>query len=261
MGSVFLSLPLWLSAALAMGAVVGLGMALSLGCQVAAQHQPRIKALFAGLIPTVGTTMTAGCFLWLSFFTSTETADIKQADQAVQAEAHAIQQLDELRAMAAVPSSQSQALGQALQAYAHAVVTREWPQMTQQQHSNEAAADLLRVRKLVLEGFLQESAGLQSSLQQAVRDLMQARELRMAIAKDRLPLLTWLASLACIVLVLLYAAMLHAGTGQHGSGRLMNGLLACMLGLHFYTVSMVAQPFVGRIAVSPEPIAQALSAP
>ena len=246
--------PLWLSAAFVYGLFVALALTLATGIGVWARRRPVREAAVAGLVPPVGAAMLAGFLVWLALLASIELRDVDDAERAVAAEAAALRTLGLLGGIAA-PAASAGWPGQ-LADYAGHALANEWPGMSERGPDAGTAARLDAVQRGALMRFAAESPELRAALRQAAQALVDARQARLGVAAGHIPQVIWTALLSCAVIVLSFAALIHAR--QARAGRWIATLLGLLIGVQVHAVYVIDRPFLGTVSVSEAPLRAAI---
>jgi hypothetical protein len=195
---------------------------------------------------------TAILFALLTGFLGSDVSDrIRQARRAVQTEATALATVHTVSIAAASDMAPIRA---ALQAYARATVSDEWPTMgseTRSRSADTALADLLRE---VSDPQIASQAGqaVHSALMNAVVQVRNARADRLELAQDRTHQLKWLTVLILGLMTQIALGLVHLERPRAHLAALAVFSLAAVSALGLIAVQ--ESPFEGAINVSPAPI-------
>ena len=215
-----------------------------------ARRHPSVRELLGGLLPNVGSAMTAGFLVWLALLANTALRDIDEARRAVHAEATALRSFNATSdALGPAPGLE---LRELLVRYGQRVVDVEWIGMSDVGEDVEAATLMERIESDVLQRFKAAPDDVRAALRQSALDLNKARQTRLGVAIDHVPAVTWCALHVSGLIVVLFSALAHAPRWR--SGLILGALLGTLIAVQTFAVLSVDRPFVGHIAVPSDPI-------
>ena len=240
--------PIWLSALFVYALSTGLALAIGIGIGAWVRRHPTRETTVGGLVPPVGAAMTAGFLVWLGLLASTELRGVEDAERAVATETRALYTLDMLGRSAA-PEAGAELRVQ-LADYASHALAREFPSMSDHGADPGTRLRLETAQRSALTRFGGESPELRAALRQAMQDLADARLRRIGLAIGHIPSVIWYALLVSALVVLSFAALVHAR--QPRAARWIALLLGLLIGAQLHAVYVIDRPFVGAVSVSDE---------
>ncbi len=175
----------------------------------------------------------------------------EQAEDVVQEESNCL--ADVFLLAARFPEPQRSRIQDACRAYTRTVVDVEWPLMAQGRMSRdarEAALDLSRTRddfeptteahKIVLPIMIEQ-----------LREMWDSRRERAGTVTSGMPIVEWVALIIGGAVTVLFAGLFAVESGRLQA--LTTALLALVIGLNLYPVSLFGYPFAGTLSVSSRP--------
>ncbi|MFN9369826.1 MAG: hypothetical protein ACK6CT_13850 [Planctomycetia bacterium] len=137
--------------------------------------------------------------------------------------------------------------------YAHTVIHEEWALMQEARMSVKARRSALQlVRSLAtFEPTTETQKAVFPLLLEQVRDLWDRRRERATMAQYGIPVIEWVTLLIGAVVTVLFAGLFSVGNGRLQS--LLTSLVALVIGLNLYLVSLFGYPFSGELSVSVRP--------
>lgn len=139
--------------------------------------------------------------------------------------------------------------------YADKVVHVEWDMMQRARMSVVARQTAMQLVRS-LDDFDPQTEAQKAVfplLLEQVRDLWDRRRERATMAQYGIPLIEWAALLIGAVVTVLFAGLFSVG--NTGLQRLLTSLVALVIGLNLYLVSLFGYPFSGELSVSVRPFA------
>jgi hypothetical protein len=137
--------------------------------------------------------------------------------------------------------------------YADQVVNVEWRLMQQARMSVEARRTAMQlVRSLDdFEPVTETHKTVFPLLLEQARDLWDRRRDRATMAQYGIPIIEWAALLIGAAVTILFAGLFSVGTTRLQT--LLTALVALVIGLNLYLVSLFGYPFAGELSVSARP--------
>jgi len=175
----------------------------------------------------------------------------EQAEDVVQEESNCL--ADVFLLAARFPEPQQSRIREACRVYTRAVVDVEWPLMAQGRMSldaREAALDLSRA----LDDFEPTSEAHKIVLPiviEQVREMWDCRRERAGTVTSGIPIVEWVALIIGGAVTVLFAGLFAVDSGRLQA--LTTALLALVIGLNLYLVSLFGYPFAGTLSVSSRP--------
>lgn len=250
--SLWLDLPVWLIFATLTG-VFAVAAGLLVALTNLSRTRPTILCLGLGLVPTYFTATSVMLSLLTGFVANDAWERHRQAARVVQNERSNLLAIHDL-SLATV--SDMREIRTALLAYADALITDEWPKMTDGTSSSQAGAALGQLMAAAADP--KHSASGQAAhalLLDAVMNLRTARGERLALSDAQSDQSKWLTLmvLAGLTLVAIGFVHLERPMAQVTSLTLFSIAMVTTLGL----VALHERPFDGPMAMSPSPIERA----
>lgn len=175
----------------------------------------------------------------------------EQAEDVVQEESNCL--ADVFLLAARFPEPQRTRMQEACRVYTRAVVDVEWPLMAQGRMSREArqaALDLSRT----LDDFEPTTEAHKIVLPIAIeqlREMWDCRRERAGTVTSGIPIVEWVALIIGGAVTVLFAGLFAVDSGRLQA--LTTSLLALVIGLNLYLVSLFGYPFAGTLSVSSRP--------
>ena len=194
--------------------------------------------------------------LLTGFLANDITEHQRLAWRAVHKEASAISSVFSLSVASASDMAEIRA---ALQAYAEAVVTDEWPKLARDQHSAITDAAMSELLRRVSDSAISREAGqaLHNNLLRAALDIRDARGDRLSLASDQTDRLNWATVLLLGLFTQLAIALVHLERPNAQAAALFVFSLAAVVALGL--IALQDHPFKGTIRISPAPLQRAVS--
>lgn len=147
----------------------------------------------------------------------------------------------------------------ALQAYAEAAVSDEWPKMAQDRHSALTDTAMNQLLRQASDSAITREAGqaLHNNLLRAVLNIRDAQASRLALASDEGDRLNWLTVLLLGIFTQLAIALVHLERPYAQAAALSVFSLATVIALSLIAVQ--EHPFKGSRRLSPAPLERAIS--
>jgi hypothetical protein len=203
----------------------------------------------AGRLPSSSRLLTG--FLW------SDIADQqRQAWQAVHNEASAI--ITAFNLSDAAPSDM-EGIRSALQAYAEAVLTDEWPKLAQDQRSALVDRKMEQLLRRVSGSSITREAGqaLHNNLLRTVLQIREARSDRLALTFAETRRLNWATVLLLGIFTQLAIALVHLERPRAQAAALLVFSLAAVIALGL--IALQEHPFKSSLQISPAPLRRAIS--
>jgi hypothetical protein len=139
--------------------------------------------------------------------------------------------------------------------YADTVVHEEWELMQRARMSVKARRTALQlVRSLdAFEPETETQKAVFPLLLEQVRDLWDRRRERATMAQYGIPAIEWAALVIGAAVTVLFAGLFSVGNARLQT--LLTSLVALVIGLNLYLVSLFGYPFAGELSVSVRPFA------
>jgi hypothetical protein len=158
----------------------------------------------------------------------------------------------------AAPSGMAEIRG-ALQAYAEAVLTDEWPKMAQDRRSALVDKKTNELLRLASDPVITREAGaaLHNNLLRTVLQIREARSDRLAISFAEVRRLNWATVLLLGILTQLAIALVHLERPRAQAAALVVFSLAAVIALGL--IALQEHPFRSTLQVSDAPLRRAIS--
>lgn len=137
--------------------------------------------------------------------------------------------------------------------YVDAVVSREWKAMAEYRHSPEARTAMIAITRS-LDGYEPQTAAEQAVfplLLDKLSELWHHRRERIGTVSSGIPAVEWLALLLGAVATIVFTGLFAIDHSR--LHVLLTVMVALMIGLNLYLVSLFGYPFAGDLSVSAEP--------
>jgi hypothetical protein len=216
---------------------------------------PRVRTLTGVVAPYFGS--VGVLFALLTGFLWSDIADQqRQAWQAVHNEASAI--ITAFNLSDAAPSDM-EGIRSALQAYAEAVLTDEWPKLAQDQRSALVDRKMEQLLRRVSDSSITRQAGqaLHNNLLRTVLQIREARSDRLALTFAETRRLNWATVLLLGIFTQLAIALVHLERPRAQAAALFVFSLAAVIALGL--IALQEHPFKSSLQISPAPLRRAIS--
>jgi len=203
---------------------------------------------------TTMTTITGFTGVVLAFSLVQAQGNLRNVEKTVANEALQLNQMDRL--LTSYGDGKLTAIREAVWAYAEAVVTDEWPQLSQHA-SSQHTADLfsaLSQRILAIQPTPGRESVIYADLVKTVDQLAESREDRLGETDLGLPVIFWEVIAFQMAMLVGFAAFVEPHRGRAVSLGGLGAGLALLVTLVF----IFDQPFLGNVSVTPDPIVRAL---
>ncbi|MFM7244509.1 MAG: hypothetical protein ACKO40_10110 [Planctomycetaceae bacterium] len=137
--------------------------------------------------------------------------------------------------------------------YAHQVVELEWPLMAEGRMSRDAVATALAIANS-LDGFEPASETekiVYPALLEQIRELWDRRRERAGTCESGIPAVEWVALVMGAGVTMFLGSLFAVGSGR--LKMVVTVLVALVIGLNLYLVSLFGYPFGGELSVSNQP--------
>ncbi|WP_375779808.1 hypothetical protein ACE103_13425 [Bradyrhizobium sp. ma5] len=254
----FHELPISWMSLLVFGFTYVLTFAIHVGVAALARrgYAKSFKAVSPGMLSPLGVIFG----LFVAFTAAQVWSDNDRASAAVTHEASALRTA--LVVAASLPAEQEAKLHDLIRAYAHETATMEWPMMA---HRNAS----LNVTPLPIQEALQlvlSSPAINSGQQAAQREItnaieaaLDARRQRIIVSRAEVNAVKWSCLYLQAICALLAIALVHCD--DRLSSLIALGLFATGTAASVLLIAAHDRPFVGQIAVTPDPLLQIISEP
>jgi hypothetical protein len=214
------------------------------------------KAVSPGMLSPLGVIFG----LFVAFTAAQVWNDNDRASAAVIHEASALRTA--LVLAATFPGEPEAKLHDLIRTYAHETATVEWPEMAHRTASlNVTPRPIQEAFQLVLSP-LASSPGQQAAQREitsALEAALDARRQRIIVSRAEVNAVKWSCLYLQAICVLLTTALVHCDNRL--SSLLAIGLFATGISASVLLIAAYDRPFVGQIAVTPEPLLQIVSDP
>jgi len=214
------------------------------------------KAVCPGLLPPLGILFA----LFVAFTASQVWGDNNRANSDVDREASALRAVVILAA--AFPGEPETHLRSLIRSYVADVVAQEWPMMAHRTATLQiipySLADALQLT-LALTPSSQGQQTAQREITTALENALDARRQRIIISQSEVNWVKWLCLGLQAVCALLAIAMVHSDNRL--TSAITMGLFAFGVAASSLLILAYDRPFVGELAVSPNPLLQVMPEP
>jgi hypothetical protein len=254
----FHGLPVPWMALLVFGFTYVLGIAIHAGVAALARsgHAKSFKAVSPGMLSPLGVIFG----LFVAFTAAQVWNDNDRAGAAVIHEASALRTA--LVLAATFPGEPETKLHDLIRTYAHETAAVEWPEMAHRTASlNVTPRPIQEAFQLVLSPSI-TSPGQQAAQREitsALEAALDARRQRIIVSRAEVNAVKWFCLYLQAICVLLTVALVHCD--DRLSSLLAIGLFATGISASVLLIAAYDRPFVGQIAVTPEPLLQIISDP
>ena len=155
------------------------------------------------------------------------------------------------------PQPQRDQAQNAIRAYATSVLNDEWPKLADGKSSDKTESALNNM--FTVFGPMEPATNWADQYSVAygqLNDVVHLRNARIDSSQSALPLIYWFLLVAGGMLIVVYLAVSYTENRQMHA--ISVALMAAMLGVMFFLLLEVSQPFRGSISVSKDPFEQAL---
>ena len=191
--------------------------------------------------------------LFLTFLASDVWEKKNRAWHVVQSESDA---LTALIALAATNQSAASQINDAVKGYITAVIEKEWPLMSQQQSSSEAAEQIDRLLQSVAAASSSYVPTVHDKMLQKVIAVREARAQRISLSNNNAEMLQWLGVVVLAFMTQLAIAMVHLDRSE--PQRMALGVFSVAAVFTICVVAAYDRPFDGHLRISPDPLAEVL---
>jgi Protein of unknown function (DUF4239) len=254
----FHELPVPWMALLVFGFTYMLALAIHAGVVALARsgHAKSFKAVSPGMLSPLGVIFG----LFVAFTAAQVWSDNDRAGAAVIHEASALRTA--LVLAASFPGEPETKLHDLIRTYAHEAATVEWPEMVHRTASlNVTPRPIQEALELAL-SLPTVSPGQQAAQREiasAIEAALDARRQRIIVSRAEVNAVKWSCLFLQAICALLAIALVHCD--DRLSSLLTMGLFATGMAASVLLIAAHDRPFVGQIAVTPEPLLQIISDP
>jgi len=254
----FHELPVPWMALLVFGFTYMLALAIDAGVAALARsgHAKSFKGVSAGMLSPLGVIFG----LFVAFTAAQVWNDNDRASAAVIHEASALR--NALVLAASFPGEPEAKLHDLIRTYAHEAATVEWPMMAHRTASlNVTPRPIQEALQLVLSppAINPEQQAAQREITSALEAALDARRQRIIVSRAEVNAVKWSCLYLQAICALLAIALVHCDNRL--SSLLAMGLFATGVSASILLIAAHDRPFVGQIAVTPEPLLQIVSDP
>jgi hypothetical protein len=250
----FHELPVPWMALLVFGFTYLLALAIDAGVAALARsgHAKSFKAVSSGMLSPLGVIFG----LFVAFTAAQVWSDNDRASAAVIHEASSLRTA--LVLAASFPGEPEAELHDLIRTYAHETATVEWPMMAHRTASlNKTPRSIQEALQLVLS--LPGQLAAQREIISALEAALDARRQRIIVSRAEVNAVKWSCLYLQAICALLAIALVHCDNRL--SSLLAMGLFATGVSVSVLLIAAYDRPFVGQIAVAPEPLLQIISDP
>jgi Protein of unknown function (DUF4239) len=254
----FHELPVPWMALLVFGFTYVLALAIDAGVAALARsgHAQSFKAVSPGMLSPLGVIFG----LFVAFTAAQVWNDNDRASAAVIHEASALR--NALVLAASFPGEPEAKLHDLIRAYAHEAATVEWPMMAHRAASlNVTPRPIQEALQLVLSppAINPQQQAAQREITSALEAALDARRQRIIVSRAEVNAVKWSCLYLQAICALLAIALVHCDNRL--SSLLAMGLFATGVSASILLIAAHDRPFIGQIAVTPEPLLQIVSDP
>ena len=254
----FHGLPVSWMALLVFGFTYMLALAFHAGVGALARsgHAKSFKAVSPGMLSPLGVLFG----LFVAFTAAQVWGDNDRASAAVIHEASALRTA--LVFAASLPGEPEAKLHDLIKTYAHETATVEWPMMAHRTASfNVTPRPIQEALQLVLSPTAVNSGqqAAQHEITTALEAALDARRQRIIVSRAEVNAVKWSCLYLQIICALLAIALIHCD--DRLSSLLAMGLFATGASASVLLIAAYDRPFVGKLAVTPEPLLQIIADP
>ena len=254
----FHELPVLWMALLVFGITYLLALGIHAGVAALARsgHAKSFKAVSPGMLSPLGVLFG----LFVAFTAAQVWGDNDRASAAVIHEASALRTA--LVFAASLPGEPEAKLHDLIKTYAHETATVEWPMMAHRTASfNVTPRPIQEALQLVLSPTAVNSGqqAAQHEITTALEAALDARRQRIIVSRAEVNAVKWSCLYLQIICALLAIALIHCD--DRLSSLLAMGLFATGASASVLLIAAYDRPFVGQLAVTPEPLLQIISNP
>jgi hypothetical protein len=214
------------------------------------------KSVSSGILSPLGVIFG----LFVAFTAAQVWSDNDRATASVSREASALRSI--LVLSANFPDEPRTRLQSLVRDYVQEAATVEWPMMAQQTATlHTTPRPLIEALQFVL-SLQTASSGQQAAqheITNAIETALDARRQRIIVSLAHVSLVKWVCVYLQAACVLLAIAMIHSDDGA--ASLVAIGLFATGVASSALLIAAYDRPFVGQLAVSPEPLLQIVSSP
>ena len=219
-------------------------------------HAKSFKAVSPGMLSPLGVLFG----LFVAFTAAQVWGDNDRASAAVIHEASALRTA--LVFAASLPGEPEAKLHDLIKTYAHETATVEWPMMAHRTASfNVTPRPIQEALQLVLSPTAVNSGqqAAQHEITTALEAALDARRQRIIVSRAEVNAVKWSCLYLQIICALLAIALVHCD--DRLSSLLAMGLFATGASASVLLIAAYDRPFVGQLAVTPEPLLQIIADP
>src|SRR5215469_9194963 len=213
----------------------------------------RARAFAAGMLSPLGTLFA----LFVVFTAAQVWNDNDRASAAVAQEASALR--NTLVLATAFPKEPRSRLETLIHGHIEEVATKEWPMMARQTETLEIAPRTL-IEALQLTLALTPSSQGQGIAQREMavelKSALDARRQRILVSHSSVSLVKWTCLMIDAICVLIAIALAHGD--KRVAALVAMGLFATGVAACFLLIALYDRPFVGQLAVQPDPLLQVM---
>jgi Protein of unknown function (DUF4239) len=219
-------------------------------------HAKSFKAISPGMLSPLGVTFG----LFVAFTAAQVWSDNDRASAAVIHEASALRTA--LVLAASFPGEPEAKLQDLIRTYVHETATAEWPMMAHRTAPlNATPRSIQELLQLVLSlpaGNPGQQAA-QREITRAIEAALDARRQRIIVSRAEVNAVKWSCLYLQAICAMLAIALVHCDNRL--SSLLAMGLFATGVSASVLLIAAYDRPFIGQIAVTPEPLLQIISDP
>ena len=210
------------------------------------------KLISAGILSPLGVIFG----LFVAFTAAQVWSDNDRATASVSREASALRSV--LVLSANFPDEPATRLQSLVRDYVQEAATVEWPMMAHQTATlHTTPRPLIEALQLVLS--LPTTSSGQQAAQHEIETALDARRQRIIVSLAHVSLVKWVCVYLQAACLLLAIAMVHSDDGV--ASLIAIGLIATGVASSALLIAAYDRPFVGQLAVSPEPLLQIVPSP
>ena len=212
------------------------------------------KAVSAGMLSPLGVLFG----LFVAFTAAQVWSDNDRASAAVIHEASALRTV--LVLAGSFPGEQEAKLHDLIRTYAHETATVEWPMMAHRTASfNVTPRPIQEALRLILSPPTIDSGqqALQREITRALEAALDARRQRIIVSQAEVNAVKWACLFLQAVCAFIAIALVHCDNRL--SSLLAMGLFATGVSASVLLIAAYDRPFIGQVAVTPEPLLQIIS--
>jgi Protein of unknown function (DUF4239) len=224
---------------------------LGVAALAAGARQKSFKSVSVGMLPSLGIIFG----LFVAFTAAQVWSDNDRATAALSREASALRSA--LVFGASFPGESEERLHGLIRDYVQEAASVEWPQMARKTASLDTTPRALSDALRLMLSLTAASAGQQTAqhaITSAIETALDARRQRIIVSLAEVNLVKWICLYVQAACVLLAIALVHCD--DRLASMIAMGLFATGIAASVLLIAAHDRPFIGQLAVTPEPLLQ-----